>query len=72
MIARFMSFYEPGVTGVEEDVGARVLEEDGAVDLRGLHGRGRRWWRGRRRMATRAEGHGGRAGRGGRRRVSAA
>ena len=54
------------------EVGAGVLEEDGAVDLRGRHGRGRRKRRGGRRMAARADGHGGRAGGGGRRRVLAA
>ena len=34
--------------GVEKDVGFGVLEEDGAVDLRGRHGRGRQRWRGQR------------------------
>jgi len=45
--------------GVEEDVGVGV-EEDGVVDLRGRHGRGRQRWRGQRgTTAARAKEDGG-------------
>ena len=45
---------------MEEDIGSGVLEEDGAVDLRGCHGRGRQRWRGQRgTTAARAKEDGG-------------